>query len=44
MAEILGCGMAHPIVLRNVKIDLKIQGFAGIGIDRLAMLKYGSMI
>jgi phenylalanyl-tRNA synthetase alpha chain len=41
--EILGCGMVHPNVLKNVKIDpKKFQGFAfGIGIDRLAMLKYG---
>jgi phenylalanyl-tRNA synthetase alpha chain len=41
--EILGCGMVHPNVLRNVKVDPnKYQGFAfGIGIDRLAMLKYG---
>jgi phenylalanyl-tRNA synthetase alpha chain len=41
--EILGCGMVHPNVLKNVKIDTKAyQGFAfGIGIDRLAMLKYG---
>ena len=41
--EILGCGMVHPNVLRNVKVDpLKYQGYAfGIGIDRLAMLKYG---
>ncbi len=41
--EILGCGMVHPNVLKNVKIDIKkYQGFAfGIGIDRLAMLKYG---
>ena len=41
--EVLGCGMVHPNVLKNVKIDTKIyQGFAfGIGIDRLAMLKYG---
>ena len=41
--EILGCGMVHPNVLKNVKIDTKkFQGFAfGIGIDRLAMLKYG---
>tara|TARA_Y100001935_G_scaffold216610_1_gene188420 strand:+ start:310 stop:1377 length:1068 start_codon:yes stop_codon:yes gene_type:complete len=41
--EILGCGMVHPNVLRNVKVDpLKFQGYAfGIGIDRLAMLKYG---
>ena len=41
--EILGCGMVHPNVLRNVKVDpIKFQGYAfGIGIDRLAMLKYG---
>ena len=41
--EILGCGMVHPNVLKNCKIDTKkFQGFAfGIGIDRLAMLKYG---
>ena len=41
--EILGCGMVHPNVLKNVKINTKkYQGFAfGIGIDRLAMLKYG---
>ena len=41
--EILGCGMVHPNVLRNVKVDpSKFQGYAfGIGIDRLAMLKYG---
>ncbi|MDO9462030.1 MAG: phenylalanine--tRNA ligase subunit alpha [Alphaproteobacteria bacterium] len=41
--EILGCGMVHPVVLRHSGIDPeKYQGFAfGIGIDRLAMLKYG---
>ena len=41
--EILGCGMVHPNVLKNVKVDPeKFQGYAfGIGIDRLAMLKYG---
>ncbi len=41
--EILGCGMVHPNVLKNVKINPdSFQGFAfGIGIDRLAMLKYG---
>ena len=41
--EILGCGMAHPNVLKNVKVDpTKYQGYAfGMGIDRLAMLKYG---
>lgn len=41
--EILGCGMIHPNVLKNCGIDSeKFQGFAfGIGIERLAMLKYG---
>ena len=41
--EILGCGMVHPNVLKNSNIDAnKYQGFAfGMGIDRLAMLKYG---
>ena len=41
--EILGCGMVHPNVLTNCGIDPAIyQGFAwGIGIDRIAMLKYG---
>ncbi|MGL3827415.1 phenylalanine--tRNA ligase subunit alpha [Candidatus Pelagibacter communis] len=41
--EILGCGMVHPNVLNNVNVDSKVyQGYAfGIGIDRLAMLKYG---
>jgi phenylalanyl-tRNA synthetase alpha chain len=41
--EILGCGMVHPNVLTNVGIDpKKYQGFAfGVGIERLAMLKYG---
>jgi phenylalanyl-tRNA synthetase alpha chain len=41
--EILGCGMVHPNVLRNCGLDPDIyQGFAwGIGIDRIAMLKYG---
>jgi phenylalanyl-tRNA synthetase alpha chain len=41
--EILGCGMVHPNVLRNCNLDPDIyQGFAwGMGIDRLAMLKYG---
>ncbi len=40
--EILGCGMVHPQVLRNVGIDPdKYTGFAfGLGLDRLAMLKY----
>jgi phenylalanyl-tRNA synthetase alpha chain len=41
--EILGCGMTHPNVIRNAGLDPDIyQGFAwGMGIDRLAMLKYG---
>jgi phenylalanyl-tRNA synthetase alpha chain len=41
--EILGCGMVHPNVLRNCGVDPDIyQGFAwGLGIDRIAMLKYG---
>jgi phenylalanyl-tRNA synthetase alpha chain len=41
--EILGCGMVHPNVLKNCGIDPdKYQGFAwGMGIDRIAMLKYG---
>lgn len=40
--EIAGAGMVHPKVLKNVKLDpRKWQGFAfGMGIDRLAMLKY----
>lgn len=42
--EILGCGMVHPNVLKNVGIDPNVyQGFAfGIGLERLAMLKYGA--
>lgn len=41
--EILGCGMVHPKVLEHCGIDsTKYQGFAfGMGIERLAMLKYG---
>ena len=41
--EILGCGMVHPNVLGNCGIDPdEFQGFAwGMGIDRIAMLKYG---
>ena len=41
--EILGCGMVHPKVLQAGGIDPDVyQGFAfGMGIDRLAMLKYG---
>jgi len=41
--EILGCGMVHPNVLHNCGLDPdEYQGFAwGMGIDRIAMLKYG---
>src|SRR5260370_25017055 len=41
--EILGCGMVHANGLRNCGIDPEeFQGFAwGMGIDRIAMLKYG---
>jgi len=41
--EILGCGMVHPKVLDNCGIDShRYQGFAfGLGIERMAMLKYG---
>ena len=41
--EVLGCGMVHPNVLRNVGIDPeRYTGFAfGMGIDRFAMLRYG---
>lgn len=41
--EILGCGMVHPKVLQHVNIDNeKYTGFAfGIGVERMAMLRYG---
>ncbi len=41
--EVLGCGMVHPKVLSNAHIDPeKYQGFAfGLGVERLAMLRYG---
>ncbi|MBF0127267.1 MAG: phenylalanine--tRNA ligase subunit alpha [Magnetococcales bacterium] len=41
--EVLGCGMIHPAVLANVGIDReRFSGFAfGMGVERLAMLKYG---
>ena len=41
--EILGCGMVHPNVIRAAGLDPDVyQGFAfGMGIDRIAMLKYG---
>ncbi len=41
--EVLGCGMVHPNVLRNVGIDPeRYTGFAfGLGVERFAMLRYG---
>jgi phenylalanyl-tRNA synthetase alpha chain len=41
--EIMGAGMVHPKVLENAGVDSReFSGFAfGVGIDRLAMLKYG---
>jgi phenylalanyl-tRNA synthetase alpha chain len=40
--EVMGCGMIHPNVLKNCGVDTKYSGFAfGMGIERLAMLKYG---
>lgn len=41
--EVLGCGMVHPNVFKSVKIDNeKYIGFAfGMGVERLAMLRYG---
>ena len=41
--EILGCGIVNPIVLNNCNIDTeKYSGLAfGLGIERIAMLKYG---
>ena len=41
--EIMGCGMVHPNVLINCKIDSeKYTGFAfGMGIERITMLKFG---
>ena len=41
--EILGCGIVNPIVLENCGIDSKkYSGFAfGLGVERIAMLKYG---
>lgn len=44
--EILGCGMVHPHVLKSVGLNkekdtIQYQGYAfGVGLDRLAMLKY----
>ena len=41
--EILGCGIVNPVVLENCKIDSSIySGLAfGLGVERIAMLKYG---
>ena len=41
--EVLGCGMVHPNVLRNVGIDPeRYTGYAfGLGVERFAMLRYG---
>lgn len=41
--EVLGCGMVHPNVLKNVGVDsAKYQGLAfGLGVERLTMVRYG---
>ncbi len=41
--EVMGCGMVHPEVFRHVNIDTdKYTGYAfGMGVERLAMLRYG---
>ncbi|OYY92816.1 MAG: phenylalanine--tRNA ligase subunit alpha [Hydrogenophilales bacterium 28-61-23] len=41
--EVLGCGMVHPNVFDHVGLDTeRFQGFAfGLGVERLAMLRYG---
>ncbi len=41
--EVMGCGMVHPEVFRHAGIDSdRYQGFAfGMGVERLAMLRYG---
>jgi len=41
--EILGCGMSHPQVLRNVHYDPeRVSGFAfGLGVERIAMIRFG---
>lgn len=41
--EVLGCGMVHPKVLGHVDVDSeKYTGFAfGVGVERMAMLRYG---
>ena len=42
--EILGCGMVHPNVLKSCGVDSeKYVGYAfGMGVERLAMLRYGA--
>lgn len=41
--EVMGCGMVHPNVFKHCNVDTNIfSGFAfGMGVERLAMLKYG---
>jgi phenylalanyl-tRNA synthetase alpha chain len=41
--EILGCGIVNPVVIKNCDIDaIKYSGLAfGLGVERIAMLKYG---
>lgn len=41
--EVLGCGMVHPVVMSEMQVDTgRFNGFAfGMGIERLAMLRYG---
>ncbi|QFQ32865.1 phenylalanine--tRNA ligase subunit alpha [Buchnera aphidicola (Aphis fabae)] len=41
--EILGCGMVHPLVLKNVNIDSNVYSACafGLGVERITMLRYG---
>ncbi|SFV59826.1 Phenylalanyl-tRNA synthetase alpha chain [hydrothermal vent metagenome] len=40
--EVLGCGVVHPNVLKSIKIDDNYSALAfGMGVERMAMLKYG---
>jgi phenylalanyl-tRNA synthetase alpha chain len=41
--EVMGCGMIHPRVFESVNIDAEVySGFAfGLGVERMAMLRYG---
>lgn len=40
--EIMGCGIIHPKVFQSVKYNSKYNGLAfGVGVERLAMLRYG---